>query len=195
MVDLSSGACAGRADASYGVADPFYPEPSRNGRPKGDPYAEAREICARCPIRDLCLADALTDTVQWGFRVMTPEERQTLKQHNQRGPANRHRPSETELEQRIHLYHQGLSDRELGDMLDLTDKAIMHWRKRNNLPSNVTPNTPHTAAMTKQKWDLYNAGASDKTIADQVGIPPSSVRNWRRREGLENNRTRMQVPA
>src|SRR6478735_5291250 len=73
-VDLSMGACAGRADASYGVADPFFPE--TRGRPTDDPYAEAREICARCSIRDICLQDALTEPVQWGFRAgTTPEQR------------------------------------------------------------------------------------------------------------------------
>jgi WhiB family redox-sensing transcriptional regulator len=35
-------------------ADTFYPEPPRGGRRQGDPYAEARAICATCPVVEQC---------------------------------------------------------------------------------------------------------------------------------------------
>ena len=196
MVDLSSGACAGRADQSYQVADPFFPA-GEKGPGKGPDYKEAAEICGRCRIRDICLQDALTETVQWGYRGgMTPEDRATLKTGKPSPvPMRRHAPTEQELEQRMAWYCDGWSDVEIGDRQGVTAKAIRTWRFNNNLPCNNPTNPPHTEEQVRVKWELYNTGAADKVIAQAIGVAPEAIRRWRRREGLESNRTRMQVPA
>jgi len=200
MVDLSGGACAGRADGSYAVADPFYPEPGK-GKPTNDPYTEAREICARCPIRDICLQDALKETVQWGFRVMTPEERQELKSTGtvakQRGA-----PTEADLEMRMALYHQGLTDPQIAARTGVLDKTITAWRKRNSLMPNHAPHRAHTPEQVATKHRMWENGATDAEIAHTVGCHVGAIRKWRARLKLpvnpsdrNPNRKREQVPA
>jgi transposase len=191
MTDLSRGACAGLADSSYAGSDPFYPEGEQKSGPN---YTEAAKICARCPIRDLCLQDALTDTVQWGYRGgMDPEARQALKSGEvtkQRGA-----PTDEDLERRMALYHSGLNDVEMGAQLGVTDKTITAWRKRNNLPANYPAHAAHTPAQNVIKMRAWEAGETDFEIARQAGCKVNAIRKWRMRLGLKVNPVRERVSA
>jgi DNA-binding CsgD family transcriptional regulator len=193
MIDLSSGACFGLADETYAESDPFHPEPTRGPTPK-DLYAEAAAICKRCPIRDLCLQDALTETVQWGYRGgMDPEARQALKSGEvtkQRGA-----PTDQDLERRMALYSQGLNDAQMGAQLGVTDKTITAWRKRNNLPANHPAHAAHTPAQNIIKMRAWEAGETDFEIARQAGCKVNAIRKWRMRLGLKVNPVRERVPA
>jgi hypothetical protein len=197
--DLSRGACAGRANPSYAVADPFYggdEDSTTTGKRKPKDYTEAAEICARCRIRDLCLADALTETVQWGYRAgMTPEQRSALTRGNPPVKSRGGHLSETEMNQRHAMHAAGATDAEIAAAQGVIPATIKGWRYSRNLPSNAPVYRMHTPEMTAMKWELYNRGARDSVIAEKVGISPDAVRRWRRREGLENNRTRTQVSA
>jgi WhiB family redox-sensing transcriptional regulator len=191
MTDLSRGACAGLADSSYADQDIFYPEPQR-GRPTGDPYEAARAVCAACSIRDICLQDALTEPVQWGYRAgMTPEQRQALRQSKPTVKYAAHPPNL----QRMEMYDQGLNDRELGAALGMTHKAIIAWRKRENLPANSPAHLPHTPEQTRTKWAAYEAGQTDAVIAQIVGCTQESIRKWRMRNQLKVNPVRERVSA
>jgi transposase len=192
MVDLSRGACAGLADSSYSGSDPFYPE---GGQKSGPNYTEAAKICARCPIRDLCLQDALTDTVQWGYRGgMTPEQRQALKSggvvEKQRGA-----PTEQDLERRMALYHQGLADPAIAAQLGVTDKTITAWRRRSNLPANYPSHAKHSPEQQLIKQHTYDNGGTDAQIAAAAGVKVNSVKKWRMRLGLKVNPVRERVSA
>ncbi len=71
------GLCAGQPDRWF--------FPTGSGQATNHAYAKGRRVCARCPVRDLCLADAMRMerglSLQfrhgmWGG--MTPEERVEL---------------------------------------------------------------------------------------------------------------------
>lgn len=63
-------ACAGLEDLSI-----FFKEAA--GR---DGYAEARKVCAICPVKDNCLENALSQRDQFGFLGdKTPKERRMIK--------------------------------------------------------------------------------------------------------------------
>lgn len=192
--DLSRGACAGKADQSYAVADVFYPEPG-TGRPTKDPYQEAKEICARCPLTAECLQDALTDTVQWGYRAgMTPEQRQALKSKRGR-PTNRFNPTPADLEMRVALHAQGLNDREIAAKLGVVDKTITTWRNRNGLPANQTPTRAHSPEQNLIKKQAYDAGCPDSVIATMAGVKVGAIRKWRLRMGYPVNPARERISA
>jgi hypothetical protein len=186
------------ADATYAEADVFFPgdeDSTVTGKRAKPDYTAAAAICRRCPIRDLCLQDALTETVQWGYRGgMTPEQRQALIKGNP--PSSKYvKATDDMLTRRIALYDQGLNDRELGAALGMTHKAIIAWRKREKLPANSPAHTPHTPAQTAAKWEAYNAGEPDSVIAERAGCNPVAIRRWRMRQGLKVNPVRERVSA
>lgn len=74
---------AGCADADPEV---FFPDSHRLGR--SDPYAKAREFCARCPVVAECMEDALRHE-EWGMRGgLTPDELHSLRRKRQRARAS-----------------------------------------------------------------------------------------------------------
>lgn len=196
MTDLSRGACAGLADETFAYSDPFYPEPVR-GRPTGDPYEAAKAVCDRCPIRDACLQDALSETVQWGYRAgMTPEQREQLRKGRPIEKQRGNNPTETDLERRMGMYLNGLNDREIAVNLGVSHKTILAWRKQHDLPPNAM-NAPHSVAQTKIKWELWRAGMPDRVIGEAIGTTGQAIRRWRQREGLKPGpaAAREKVPA
>jgi hypothetical protein len=192
--DLSRGACAGMADATFGESDPFYPEPVRGWPTNVDPYAAAKAVCGRCAIRDQCLQDALTDIVQWGYRGgMTPEKRQELKTGP--GKINRNKLTETEHIQRRAYYDQGWSDEMIAAAQHVLPATIKGWRFTHKLPSHAPTWRPHSPEIVAKKWALYRAGHNDREIGEAIGCGRKSIRTWRKREGLEPNSTRTKVTA
>ena len=55
---------------------------------KGETAADAREVCAACPVAAECLEDALSYTEQWGFwGGMSVKQRYYLKRVRRRAAA------------------------------------------------------------------------------------------------------------
>jgi hypothetical protein len=88
MIDLPTPA-AWRERAACATADQdiFYPDvyegwdETRVRKRRRDPYAEARALCASCPVRDECLLEelSLARSDQHGFRGgLEPAERRLL---------------------------------------------------------------------------------------------------------------------
>lgn len=199
MADLRRGACYGMADPTFATDDPFY-EGDEDSTVKGkrDPkdYTEAAKVCARCLLTAECLADALTETVQWGYRAgMTGEQRQALKTRGKAAPKQRGAPTEADLERRMALYSQGFNDAEIGAQLGITDKTVTAWRKRNSLMPNYLPGKPHTPEQQLMKRQAYDAGLTDAAIAAYAGVKINSIKKWRARFGLPVNPARQKVPA
>lgn len=77
-------ACAGMADASFAVSDPFFPEGDRAAGYGAKRYAEAKTICSTCQVRPECLSDgleaeSLRTPYRWGvWGGTTANERQQL---------------------------------------------------------------------------------------------------------------------
>lgn len=60
----------------------FFPEPKRPGA-KLTSYAQARQVCARCTVREECLAHAMSHELQNNrlgmYGGLTPEQRDRLR--------------------------------------------------------------------------------------------------------------------
>lgn len=73
---------AGRAACAGMPHHVFFPTgpTGRAASKKTDPYAQARQVCGRCPVRQECLELSDTDPQTWGhgmFGGLTPDERRT----------------------------------------------------------------------------------------------------------------------
>lgn len=67
------GPWAARASCAETDPETFFP-------PHGDPATQARQICARCPVRDDCLAYALDADERFGiWGGLDPDERSKLR--------------------------------------------------------------------------------------------------------------------
>jgi WhiB family transcriptional regulator, redox-sensing transcriptional regulator len=76
-----------RAACAAPSVDPdlFFPTPGQHGK-----AARAKRVCARCPVRAVCLVDALAapSSEDYGIRGgMTPKERQSLRRDRTKGRA------------------------------------------------------------------------------------------------------------
>ena len=91
------------------------------------------------------------------------------------------------------LYEEGKSDSEIGKELGCSSNTVRLWRGRCKLASNV-PKGWHPEP--KYDWEkarkLYDAGMSDARIAKALGCQNETVGKWRRREGLEVNKSERQ---
>ena len=70
-------------DALCADMDPELWFPTTVSERRGDPYREARAVCARCTVRDACLADALRVDAEHGAHgmrgMLTPAQRSDLR--------------------------------------------------------------------------------------------------------------------
>lgn len=191
MIDLSAGACFGLADETYAESDPFHPEPTRGPTPK-DLYDEAAAICARCSLRDLCLQDALTETVQWGYRAgMTPEDRQPLLRAN----PPRYYPSKGDITERFQLWESGWSDAAIAAKQGVNVKSIRTWRQANGHASNYINHRVHSPEQNALKLSMYEQGHTDSDIAAAVPCNADAIRKWRSKNGLKPNPARDRISA
>jgi WhiB family redox-sensing transcriptional regulator len=77
--------------ACKGHAEVFYPISYDDGRRKDVLLAnqiheeQAKAICSRCPVRDVCLQDAMDDLHEWGVRGGSSEaERNSVRRRQAR---------------------------------------------------------------------------------------------------------------
>ena len=85
LVELGStgaGEQGWRERAACGGADPELFYPVGTGAPARELVAEAKQVCAGCPVRQWCLADAMASedpALRWGVvGGLTPAERTQL---------------------------------------------------------------------------------------------------------------------
>jgi len=88
-------------------------------------------------------------------------------------------PPEEEA-RRLALYHQGLTDKEIGAAIGLRPRAVALWRWKRGLPANRSGD---------RRLELYHQGLSDVQIAAAVGRNPQTICDWRQRHGLPPNET------
>lgn len=63
------------------------------------PYAEAKEICRRCSVRDECLDYALEGNIAWGlWGGLNPSERRTLSRGLRKFLQENHMPKKEQLQ-------------------------------------------------------------------------------------------------
>lgn len=96
--------------------------------------------------------------------------------------------SPEEHEERLALYRQGLSDREIGKRLYLNNTTIFMWRKINHLPANH-PRVPYLPMEEEQRrMEAYRKGLTNKEMAAELGLTRECVRDWVARRGLKGNK-------
>ena len=84
-----------------------------------------------------------------------------------------------EHERRLHLYRQGLNDREIAERLYLTPEAITSWRRASKLPAH-NQHRKVTPEMEAEMRRLHREGANDMQIARALGMPkPTGAAGWR----------------
>lgn len=166
-------ACKGKADESYAVGDPFFP----NGD-AAKPGREAVDTCAACPVHTLCLRDALDAErglpakSRYGYYGRTtPEQRARLDPTRKRRPRL---PKDAAALRR--LIDQGLSDDEIADKTGATPREVAASR----------------AMMTRHitnddRMDLWHQGYTDQQIAVTLGVDHRTINKWRERRGLAMN--------
>lgn len=151
MKDLTAGACYGLADVTYSDSDPFFPEGTvgRNGGPPD--YTEAKRICQSCPVRQVCLEDALaseSDYLRYGVRGgLTADERQQLVRSEKRY-AHHSQLSVEQDRQRMWIYEKGYSDRVAAGYFGINEASYRNWRRRRGLPANYHSNGSGRAVVS-----------------------------------------------
>jgi hypothetical protein len=193
---LELAACGGSAfDPTFDVErDPFYPK-------DGD-YAEAKWICASCPVRQECGEDAVESEYgagRHGMRAgMTPEQRYDLARgrarKTRRSGQGVNRLTVEEHQHRIELYEEGWSDIRIGAYFGVSSNAIKAWRNHQNppLPSKQAGVSNEVRATRERMW---REGATDAAIARATQGRPEDVSKWRSRKGYPVNPSRTRVSA
>lgn len=93
--------------------------------------------------------------------------------------------SKNEINHRLKLYRQGLSDYEIAKTIGISPQSIQTWRKRNNL----SPNGKKLSKdKEKQRHKLYQQGLDDSQIAEIVGITREGIKCWRKKNNLSPNK-------
>ncbi|NYB73396.1 hypothetical protein HZF24_04500 [Sedimentibacter hydroxybenzoicus DSM 7310] len=92
-----------------------------------------------------------------------------------------------EAAERMALYNQGLTDREIAKIQGVKCSIICSWRNNNNLKFNEKINS-EMIALYSQRMILYNQGFADKEIAEVEGLTADGIRGWRRRNNLKPNK-------
>ena len=99
--------------------DEWFPE-------KGSSSREARAVCARCPVRNECLAFALEHDERFGmWGGLTPRERRRLTKGRPAGPSQR----DLTARKIRTLIAQGRSDPEVAVWLGISDKTVQRIRR------------------------------------------------------------------
>ena len=82
--------------------------------------------------------------------------------------------------QRMELYMQGLSDREIGKRTGCTGRTIQQWRHDNNLRRNYK-------SELDGRMQMYKSGMTDGEIGRALGVRNTTIEGWRKRHGLPCN--------
>ena len=90
--------------------------------------------------------------------------------------------------ERMALYRQGLTDREMADRLRVEVTTIWYWRKAHGLPLiRSRRNCRACPDIDAQRVRLYQLGRTDRQIAAVMGVLPKAIAAWRYRRGLAVN--------
>ena len=91
--------------------------------------------------------------------------------------------------ERMRLYNEGLTDKQMGEKLFLDQSSVNTWRKRHNpkLPPNHPSRDAHYSALYAKYKALYDNGDNDTGIADKTHTTISMVRTWRSKNELPSN--------
>lgn len=96
-------------------------------------------------------------------------------------------------EKATQMHADGASDRVIADEFGVTPVAVRSWREKNNLSANHASGGRQEGSGREVTVDydravvLYERGWNDSEIAEDVGCDVRTIRDWRKKEGLESN--------
>ena len=80
-----------------------------------------------------------------------------------------------EIQRRLELYNQGMTDKEISGITGTKIDTIRYWRSKNNLPCNV---------KMSEKLNLYLQNFNVREIAERLSMDSGSILYWRKSLGL-----------
>lgn len=92
--------------------------------------------------------------------------------------------SDEKKQQRMYLYNQGLSNKQIADICGTTPNAIAKWKERNGLNEEKTQPRIDDELCRKMFYD----GKKDAEIAKANGVSVTAVISWRHRRGLQRRK-------
>ncbi len=144
------------ADAACGPGDDAAFYPTQGATDSGDPYADARAICAGCPVRAECLEFALTaekgqvSSSRFGvYGGMSPRER--FREYRRRSapatipdpPPRRVTRSNPDRDRGLAMLAGGATPREVAARLDVVIDTVYRWRRTRPTKENSWHATTH----------------------------------------------------
>ena len=77
------------------------------------------------------------------------------------------------------LYNAGATDNEIAQATGVKYDRVNRWRRRQGMPIHRDKKGPAPAFDWKKAMELYRHGASDVTIAREIGCSVRAVWHWR----------------
>ena len=90
-----------------------------------------------------------------------------------------------ENNQRMALYREGLSDKQIARRVFVCKEAIRRWRKKNGLPP-VANQRKLSPEAREARLDMIKSGMKQADIARTLGISREAVRGWMKYWGLKH---------
>lgn len=90
-------------------------------------------------------------------------------------------------ENRMRLYKQGLSDKEIAENEKVCPMTIYYWRNVRGLSANPTESQTQQIEKDKLRLELYEQGLTDTEIATRCNEKASTIKGWRERNDLLHN--------
>jgi hypothetical protein len=105
---------------------------------KGTDTREPKKVCARCEVREECLAYALAHPREQGIWGGTTEFERTKLRRRMDRPVNFHRDTEARRAEVEQLHARNLSDEAISRLLGINRKTVAEDRRALNLPTTHT---------------------------------------------------------
>jgi predicted transcriptional regulator len=86
------------------------------------------------------------------------------------------------------LYDLGWNDIEIAEETGVNRKTICDWRKMNKLPAHALLHWRDWEECDEIYRPMYEEGMTDSQIAEECGVNPWNVRDWRQKRMLVANR-------
>ena len=107
------------------------------------------------------------------------------------------RLSESKEKERLELYNQGLSYREIARRLNVDTGTIQKWASIRGLKSNYKKGAHYIQEKrvsflpeeeNQKRMDLYKQGLTDQAIANKCFVCRCTITHWRKTRGLKVNK-------
>ena len=85
----------------------------------------------------------------------------------------------TRTSQMLQLYNQGMTDREIAAEMVMRLDTVRHWRNKRRLQHHPERKEREKTAEMQRRRALYDAGKTDREIAETLGIRLQTVVSWR----------------